>query len=61
MIFIILIIIFLLYLYGNKLIMIKDSHEPMCDIEYPICDNFCQRAKWEVCLARQRRASGLSY
>ncbi len=32
----------------------ENQVEGMCNIEYPICDNSCQRARWEVCIAQRR-------
>ena len=41
----ILIVLLVLWnLFGNK--------ETMCNIERPICDHACQKAKYEVCLVK---------
>lgn len=33
-------------------VIIKNNKETMCNIERPVCDYYCQRAKYEVCLVK---------
>lgn len=52
-----LILIILLTVYINK----NSVREGMCDIEYPVCDNACQRAKLDLCITIKRSGGKLPY
>ena len=45
---IVLIIVMVLILWR----FMKYTKETMCNIERPVCDYYCQRAKYEVCLMK---------
>ena len=50
----ILIFLFIISIIYVAIIKKNDlSIEHMCGIQYPVCDNYCQRAKLEVCLTRK--------
>jgi len=35
-----------------SLVYYNKTKEHMCNIERPVCDYYCQRAKYEVCLVK---------
>lgn len=43
---IIIVVVIILWWLMNK------TKETMCNIEQPVCDYYCQRAKYEVCLVK---------
>ena len=48
--FFLLIIIFLIILSFLK----SNNIENMCAIEYPVCDNYCQKAKLDLCIHKRK-------
>jgi len=54
-IFILFFIIILIILSSCACLMMNNNKkETMCDIEYPICDNYCQRAKYDLCVSVEK-------
>jgi|AntRauTorckE6833_2_1112554.scaffolds.fasta_scaffold32454_4 hypothetical protein len=52
---IIIIIILLIFIYYKQ----SSTKETFCAIEYPVCDHYCQKAKYELCLHIQRKGGNL--
>ena len=46
------IVLFLLLIFIIKNWNMKCKNEGMCNMENPVCDNNCRKAKYEVCLVK---------
>jgi len=47
---------FLLIIFGLLLIlfMVGYNRENFCAIQYPVCDNYCQKAKLDMCVSLKK-------